>query len=99
MSATRSSTPGRRAGRAKARPVEDVRQNVEALLDAADTGDLPGASRRLLMGAVDAFAERGYHATTTRDIASRAGMSPAALYVHYRSKEELLFQLIRIGHQ
>ncbi|MGV9573166.1 helix-turn-helix domain-containing protein, partial [Streptomyces nigra] len=27
--------------------------------------------------APEAFAERGYHATTTRDIAGRAGMSPA----------------------
>lgn len=33
----------------------------------------PEAARRLLVAAVDAFAERGYHATTTRDIAGRAG--------------------------
>ncbi len=38
----------------------------------------PAAARRLLTGAIDAFAERGFQATTTRDIASRAGMSPAA---------------------
>ncbi|MGW2996243.1 TetR family transcriptional regulator, partial [Streptomyces sp. NPDC001193] len=28
----------------------------------------PDAARRLLVAAVEAFAERGYHATTTRDI-------------------------------
>lgn len=32
----------------------------------------PDAARRLLVAAVEAFAERGYHATTTRDIAGRA---------------------------
>ncbi|MER7828792.1 TetR/AcrR family transcriptional regulator [Streptomyces sp. NPDC095602] len=58
----------------------------------------PDAARRLLVAAVDAFAERGYHATTTRDIASRAGMSPAALYIHYKTKEELLHRISRIGH-
>ncbi|SFX44043.1 TetR/AcrR family transcriptional regulator [Streptomyces atratus] len=58
----------------------------------------PEAARRLLVAAVDAFAERGYHATTTRDIAGRAGMSPAALYIHYRTKEELLHRISRIGH-
>ncbi|MEU7280591.1 TetR/AcrR family transcriptional regulator [Streptomyces sp. NPDC045431] len=58
----------------------------------------PEAARRLLVAAVDAFAERGYHATTTRDIASRAGMSPAALYIHYKTKEELLHRISRIGH-
>ncbi|NJQ01361.1 TetR/AcrR family transcriptional regulator [Streptomyces zingiberis] len=59
----------------------------------------PDAARRLLTAAVEAFAERGYHATTTRDIAGRAGMSPAALYIHYRTKEELLHRISRVGHR
>src|SRR5437899_11851524 len=63
-------------------------------------GDItPDAARRLLVAAVEAFAERGYHATTTRDIAGRAGMSPAALYIHYKTKEELLHRISRIGHE
>ncbi|RBL80587.1 TetR family transcriptional regulator, partial [Streptomyces cavourensis] len=37
--------------------------------DAAWGEVTPEAARRLLVAAVDAFAERGYHATTTRDIA------------------------------
>ncbi|MFI1971083.1 TetR family transcriptional regulator [Streptomyces cinnamoneus] len=59
----------------------------------------PDAARRLLTAAVEAFAERGYHATTTRDIAGRAGMSPAALYIHYRTKEELLYRISGVGHR
>jgi len=58
----------------------------------------PDAARRLVLAAVEAFAERGYHATTTRDIAGRAGMSPAALYIHYKTKEELLYQISKVGH-
>lgn len=54
---------------------------------------------RLLRAAITAFAERGFHATTTRDIAAAAGMSPAAVYVHHRSKEELLHQISRSGHE
>lgn len=54
---------------------------------------------RLLEAAVTAFAERGFHGTTTRDIAAAAGMSPAAVYVHFRSKEELLAQIARVGHE
>ena len=54
---------------------------------------------RLLDAAVTAFAERGYHATTTRDIAGAAGMSPAAVYVHHSSKEELLYLISKKGHQ
>ncbi|WP_055553274.1 TetR/AcrR family transcriptional regulator [Streptomyces sp. NBRC 110028] len=63
-------------------------------------GDItPDAARRLVSAAVHAFAERGYHATTTRDIAGRAGMSPAALYIHYKTKEELLYQISKVGHR
>jgi AcrR family transcriptional regulator len=57
------------------------------------------APHRLLEAAAEAFADRGFHATTTRDIASRAGLSPAGVYVHFASKEELLFQLSREGHE
>jgi AcrR family transcriptional regulator len=54
---------------------------------------------RLLQAAVEAFAERGFNATTTRDIASRAGMSPAAVYVHHDTKESLLFTVSVEGHR
>lgn len=62
-------------------------------------GVQPDAARRLLVAGLGLFAAQGFHGTTTRDIAARAGMSPAALYVHYRTKEELLFQISRIAHE
>lgn len=54
--------------------------------------------RRLLEAATAAFAAKGFHGTTTRDIATGAGVTPGAVYVHHRSKEELLFQISRHGH-
>lgn len=59
----------------------------------------PEAARRLMLAGVESFARQGYHATTTRDIASGAGMSPAALYVHFPSKAALLFAISRSGHE
>ncbi|MBE7324940.1 TetR family transcriptional regulator [Nocardioides sp. Y6] len=61
---------------------------------------VPGADarRRLFDAAVEAFASRGFHGTTTRDIATAAGMSPGALYVHHRSKEDLLHAISAAGH-
>jgi AcrR family transcriptional regulator len=81
---------------------------------AADLGtDLPSGSvpdefwgedavpvaRALLASAVLCFARKGFHATTTRDITAGVGLSPGALYVHFSSKEEVLFQIARTGHQ
>src|SRR4051794_22901615 len=58
----------------------------------------PEAARRLLLAAVDAFAQKGYFATTTREISTKAGMSPAAVYVHYPSKSDMLAEICRRGH-
>lgn len=59
----------------------------------------PEAARRLMLAGLRSFAERGYHATTTRDVATAAGMSPAALYVYFPSKAALLFAISRPGHE
>lgn len=73
---------------------------MQDVQEPAAWGDVePEAAQRLLTAGVGAFAERGYHATTTRDIAGRAGMSPAALYIHFKTKEELLFRISRVGHE
>ncbi len=61
--------------------------------------DLGAVPRALLTSAVRCFASNGYHATTTRDIAEGVGLSPAALYVHFPSKELVLFEIIRAGHE
>lgn len=56
-------------------------------------------ARSLLSTAVRCFAANGYHATTTRDITSMVGLSPAALYVHFASKEVILYEIIRSSHE
>jgi AcrR family transcriptional regulator len=58
----------------------------------------PVSARRLLAAALEAFASRGYHGTTTRDIATRVNMSSAAIYSHYSSKEALLYQIVKSAH-
>lgn len=74
---------------------EQVRALTEAWTEAAG----PASARRLLIAAVDAFAARGYHGTSTRDIADRAGLSPAGVYVHFASKEDLFYRITLLGHQ
>lgn len=59
----------------------------------------PPVVRRILEAAVEAFAERGFHGTTTRHIALRAGLSPAGLYVHFPSKTAVLGRISTVGHE
>src|SRR3954453_14853536 len=41
------------------------------------------------------FVERGYHAVSLRDVAAGAGLTKSALYGHFRSKGQLLVEVIR----
>jgi AcrR family transcriptional regulator len=61
--------------------------------------DAAPVARALLSSAVLCFARKGFHATTTRDITSAVGLSPGALYVHFASKEDVLFEIARTGHE
>ncbi|MFI6326277.1 TetR/AcrR family transcriptional regulator [Nonomuraea sp. NPDC050556] len=57
------------------------------------------AARRLLRGAVGLFAAKGYGGASTREIAESAGMSPAAMYVHFATKAELLYRIVGTVHE
>jgi len=52
-----------------------------------------GTLERLFDTAATLFREKGYTATTTREIASALGIQQASLYYHIESKEDLLYQL------
>ncbi|MQA07127.1 MAG: TetR family transcriptional regulator [Pseudonocardiaceae bacterium] len=56
-----------------------------------------GASGRraeLLALAAEMFAERGYRATTVRDIADAAGILSGSLYHHFDSKESMVDEIL-----
>lgn len=89
MKALKSGSIGRRTG------VRITDPSEEGLFSDIE----PAPMRRVLMAALEAFADRGYHGTTTRHIAQRAQVSPAGLYTHYRSKDELLYTIIRVTHE
>lgn len=60
---------------------------------------LAGDARReqILREATQCFATRGYRGTTTRELAARVGVTEAAIYRHFPSKEAL-YQAV-IEHQ
>lgn len=44
--------------------------------------------------ALELFAEKGYDGTSLREISERLGITKAAVYYHFRSKEEILASLV-----
>jgi AcrR family transcriptional regulator len=69
----------------------------------ADEARLPGTPPRgtagqILEVALALFARHGFHGTSIRDIGKALGLKPANLYDHYASKEHVLAELVRLGH-
>lgn len=54
---------------------------------------------KIAVVAMQLFIERGYHATSTRLIAQKAGVSEGLIFRHYVNKEGLLAELMAEGGQ
>jgi AcrR family transcriptional regulator len=52
---------------------------------------------QLLDAAARLFNERGFHATSMRDIAKEVGMLSGSIYYHFQSKEEMLLAVYEQG--
>lgn len=57
------------------------------------------AARRILEVALRMFAMHGFHGTSMRDLAKVIEIQPSALYASFPSKDHLLAELVRIGHE
>ena len=53
---------------------------------------------RVQQVALELFAEQGYEKTSLREIAERLGVSKAALYYHFKSKEDIVHSLTEDHH-
>jgi AcrR family transcriptional regulator len=64
---------------------------------AADTspGERPDQRRRVLLAAVDAFAERGADGVRLKDISDRVGMSPGHILYYFGRKDRVLLETLR----
>jgi len=68
-----------------------------ALLPPRATAD--GTHRRLLEEALLLFGARGFHGVSVREITEATGIRASSLYAHMESKEQLLLELVTIGHE
>lgn len=71
---------------------------MQGTMDTADpvlgvTGLTKGQTL-IFRAAVTCFYKQGYHGTSVRDITESVGWTPAALYHHYRSKQDLLMDIV-----
>ncbi|WP_067728476.1 TetR/AcrR family transcriptional regulator [Oceanobacillus damuensis] len=54
---------------------------------------------QIIKGAIKLFKEKGFHRTTTREIAKESGFSIGTLYEYIRTKEDVLFLVCDSIHE
>jgi len=81
------------------RPVKSERKSDPRVLVAANGRRAPEVTTdrraQLVETAAEVFAQKGVGNTTMRDIADEAGILAGSLYHHFRSKDDLLEEVLR----
>lgn len=65
------------------------------MADAPLTSEREARKRSILQAAIETFAENGFAASRTREIAARAGIAEGTIYLYFESKDDLLLTAFR----
>ncbi|SDK13387.1 TetR/AcrR family transcriptional regulator [Microbulbifer yueqingensis] len=68
---------------------------MDSLVACGELTDPSSPRGRLLNAAAHLFVEKGFARTTVRDIAGEVGILSGSIFHHFRSKEEILCQVMR----
>jgi AcrR family transcriptional regulator len=89
--------PARRADVNESDQVAAIFAN--AFAEQRDLAGLTPAAKRVLARSAALFFRQGAANVSVRDLTRACGLSPGALYNHFPSKDELLFTIVRHGHE
>ena len=87
---SRTRTRNRSRGGSPARGESPSRGDSPARRRARAESPRGGTRERIQSIALELFAEQGYEKTSLREIAERLGVTKAALYYHFKSKEDIV---------
>ena len=79
------------------RPRTKTAQTKTAQAGRSSRSERPG-KQAIIKAAIEVMGEHGYDGSSIRDIAANAGMSVAALYYHFSSKQDMLFEFLNTSY-
>ncbi|RDU37412.1 TetR/AcrR family transcriptional regulator [Neobacillus piezotolerans] len=65
--------------------------SIEFLLE---EDELTDKQKKILVAAIESFSEKGYAATSTNEIAKKAGVAEGTIFRHYKTKKDLLLNIV-----
>ncbi|MBY6036568.1 TetR/AcrR family transcriptional regulator [Fictibacillus nanhaiensis] len=67
---------------------------ITVLMNDNDDTVISDKQRKILEAAIDTFSEKGYAASSTSEIAKKAGVAEGTIFRHYKTKKELLLAIV-----
>lgn len=73
----------------------ELEQWIEELLKINDEdAKITDKQIKILRAAIETFSEKGYAATSTSEIAQKAGVAEGTIFRHYKTKKDLLISIV-----
>ncbi|OCA82322.1 TetR family transcriptional regulator [Bacillus sp. FJAT-27225] len=69
----------------------DIDTSIEDLFE---EGEMTEKQRKILIAAIESFSQKGYAATSTNEIAKKAGVAEGTIFRHYKTKKDLLINIV-----
>lgn len=70
-------------------------ENIQVFLNELKDEDVMTAKQKsILQAAIKLFAEKGFHASSTAEIAKEAGVAEGTIFRHYKSKKDILIAAV-----
>ncbi|MGD6963342.1 TetR/AcrR family transcriptional regulator [Fictibacillus phosphorivorans] len=67
---------------------------INDLINDHDVPTMSDKQRKILEAAIDTFSEKGYAASSTSEIAKKAGVAEGTIFRHFNTKKELLLAIV-----
>jgi len=73
----------------------DLSKMMETILnEESNEKKMSEKQKKVVVAAIEMFAEKGYAATSTSEIAKRAGVAEGTIFRHYKTKKDLLLSIV-----
>jgi AcrR family transcriptional regulator len=74
---------------------EEIEQWVTEVLKLNDKDDkMTDKQLKIIQAAIETFSEKGFAASSTSEIAQKAGVAEGTIFRHYKTKKDLLFSIV-----
>jgi AcrR family transcriptional regulator len=67
---------------------------IKELMSSTDKNEMSEKQQKILAAAIDIFSEKGFAASSTNEIAKKAGVAEGTIFRHYKTKKELLLAIV-----